>query len=562
MSKLPQDGQTYIVMVGGNNESDIGLNSFMIVEDGKALMIDEGVMRLPRGKYGVESLTTDPQAICNELGVRLVGRVITHGHDDHIGGIGTLNRCGMIEGPIVARPMSVAYIKQDCVDANWTEDLLPEFIVPEFKKPVDLDGFEIEFCAVSHSIADAASVRITTPNGRKIVIGADQKLDDGLIPVETTDHDTLARWGDEGVDLLTWESTYGAAPDALPISEEQTREDLIAQISRFDDRRVLVPILSRNLPRINSIFHAAAETGRTVAFFGKSLVLSKAAMESTSYRMAAGIPNGVEYMSFADAEKKRIPSEKLLVIMTGGLGDQGALPNAVANFGSGKGFKLNESVDAIVMGQSPIPNTLDGYNAMLEKARDILGKGYVVAPGENLRLASGHWKKPDLPRLVDPLKPHQILTTHGGMHQLYGTAEMLTELGHNVMTAPNATIFQLGDNGELRQLEQKLETGWLGLHGGAPKSPDEVTLFFREGKLVRGVTEEGLTNGDFPPPSELDVKARTERIQDYRAGRDGNPRETIKPSERKAQKKERRRQKRDKKAQNQRRKGMRMGGNH
>ena len=257
---LPKGGLR-IVPLGGLGE--IGRNMTVFEFDGRLLVVDCGVLFPEETQPGVDVILPDFTWIRDRLDA-IEAIVLTHGHEDHIGGVPYLLR-ERPDIPLVGSRLSLAFI---------SSKLKEHRITPVTKQVAEgerrtFGPFDCEFVAVNHSIPDGLAVAIRTPAGMVLHTG-DFKMDQFPLDSRITDLRAFARLGEEGVDLFMTDSTNADVP-GFTISERDLAP-AIEEVFRTAPRRIIVSSFASHVHRIQQVLDAAHHHGRKVAFVGRSMV--------------------------------------------------------------------------------------------------------------------------------------------------------------------------------------------------------------------------------------------------------------------------------------------------
>ena len=295
-----------VVSLGGLGE--IGKNITLIEYSDSILIIDCGIGFPDDDMLGVDLVTPDFSYLQNNR-EKIVGLVVTHGHEDHIGSIPYLLQ--KINIPIYATRLTLGILENKFKEHKF--DFTPELHCVRAGERVLLDVFDVEFIRVNHSIADAVCLAIKTPVGTVIHSG-DFKIDPTPVEGEMTDLARLGELGREGVKLLMCESTNVERQGYTP-SERKVGESLVRFFDDYKDKRIIISTFSSNVHRVQQVIDIAAKHGRKVAITGRSMINVVSAAKELGYM---NIPDGV----LCDiSEAKKYPPSKVAVVSTGSQGE-------------------------------------------------------------------------------------------------------------------------------------------------------------------------------------------------------------------------------------------------
>src|SRR5699024_8520443 len=255
------EGALRVVALGGLGE--IGRNMTVFEYGGRLLIVDCGVLFPEEEQPGVDLILPDFDYIRDRLD-DIEAIVLTHGHEDHIGGVPFLLR-ERPDIPLVGSKLTLALITAKLGEHR----IKPETVLVEEGERQDFGPFDLEFFSVNHSIPDALAVGIRTPGGSVLHTG-DFKMDQLPLDGRLTDLAGFARFGDEGVDLLLSDSTNAEQPGFI-VNARDLNED-IEKVFRTADKRIVVACFASHVHRVQQVIDAASQHGRKIAFVGRSMV--------------------------------------------------------------------------------------------------------------------------------------------------------------------------------------------------------------------------------------------------------------------------------------------------
>lgn len=415
-----------IIPLGGLGE--IGKN-ITAIEYGKDMIIVDCGMGFPEDDmYGVDVVIPDVTYLkANKNRIR--GIVITHGHEDHIGGIPFVLR--EIDAPIYATELTAALIE---LKLDEHEQLTNTQIF--VKKPGDrfrLGCFEVEMIHVNHSIAEAVALAIKTPIGTIIHTG-DFKVDLTPLQGEMTDLARFSELGNEGVLALMMDSTNVEKTGYTPT--ERTVGSNFEKLFDGCDKRIIITTFASNVDRIQQIINVAHKYKRKVAFTGRSLEnILKVCSELGKMK----IPEGI----LVDMDRiKTVPNHKLVIICTGSQGE-----NMSALYRMAHSVHKQVSIDArdmVIISASAIP----GNEITIGKVIDMLfHRGAKVVYDKEAGLhVSGHASREELRMMMALTKPKYFIPVHGEYRMLCKHGDLAKEMGvkpSNIMIADNGTVIEV-----------------------------------------------------------------------------------------------------------------------
>ncbi|MBO7483545.1 MAG: ribonuclease J [Alphaproteobacteria bacterium] len=398
------------VPVGG--ATGVGMNCFAYGLNGKWLVVDCGIGFPDDNLPGVDCLLPDPSFLA-EHKADIVGLVITHAHEDHIGGIPYLWHD--LQCPIYC----TAFAKE-LIDSKLAEEGLlgrAEVHTVSQGDVIELPPFEIEFVKMTHSIPEPNALAIRTKAGMVVHTG-DWRFEENASE-STTDYETLKELGKEGVLAVVCDST-NTSEEKVKANEQDVQKNLSKLIGEHKNCKIAVGCFASNVVRMQSIYQAAKENNRVVCLLGRSLWRIDAAARATGY--FKDIP---EFLS--EQEALELPSNKVLYICTGSQGERhSALNNLAAmmptpnqvSFGAG---------DVVIFSSSVIPGNEKAIDLLQKKLRS---KGIeIITEKTELVHISGHYAGDDLKKMYDLLKPHIVLPVHGDTYELNCHTQMAKEMG-------------------------------------------------------------------------------------------------------------------------------------
>ncbi|HSU05098.1 MAG TPA: ribonuclease J [Acetobacteraceae bacterium] len=408
--------------LGGTGE--IGMNLNLYRSDGKWLAIDCGIGFGGSEYPEVDIMTPDPVFIA-ERRDRLVGLVITHAHEDHIGAVAWL--WPMLRCPVYATPFAAAVLRRKLTEAQLLSQV-PLNIVPP-GSAIELPPFSVRLLRVAHSIPEAQALAITTPAGIVVHTG-DWKCDPDPLIGPPTDEAGFAALGQQGVLAMICDST-NAMVEGHSGSELDVRRSLSALIRGLRGR-VAVTCFSSNIARIESIALAARDSGRSVALVGRSLRNLEAAARECGY--LRGIPEFV-----AEDDAGSVPDDNLLILITGSQGEARSALGRVA-LDTHPRVVLGEG-DTVIFSSRVIPGNERAIGAVQD---NLVRRGvHLMTDMDHLVHVSGHPARDELRRLYRLVKPRYAVPVHGEWRHLSAHAELAREAGSTPLLLENGDILSL-----------------------------------------------------------------------------------------------------------------------
>lgn len=423
---------TSVIALGGLGE--VGKNMYVVSYKDELIIIDAGVMFPESELMGVDYVIQDVTYLKQNQD-RIKALIITHGHEDHIGGIAFLLQ--NVDVPVIYAPRIATHlIKNKLADNNIKYENVQIYNADTVLK---FKHFEIEFVTTTHSIPDSFAMAIHTPNGIIFETG-DFKFD--LTPIgPMADLHKMARIGEQGVKLLLSDST-NALSEGFSKSESCVDETLNDIIGRHHGRIILATFAS-NIYRVKHIVETCKKYNRQIVVFGRSM--------ETSIELA--LSNGLltDRSIFIDANKaKNLKRNEICILCTGSQGEPLAALSRIAN-GVHKQISLMND-DLVVFSSSPIPGNAASINRVINK---LYLKGVRVFTNTEFSdiHTSGHAKGDELKLMLRLIKPEYFMPMHGEYRMLMAHKELAKDCGipdDHVFICQNGDVLNLDQNGITR----------------------------------------------------------------------------------------------------------------
>ncbi|MBP2214983.1 ribonuclease J [Arthrobacter sp. CAN_C5] len=458
-------GAMRIVALGGLGE--IGRNMTVFEFNGKLLIVDCGVLFPEEVHPGVNLILPDFSAIRDRL-QDIVGVVLTHGHEDHIGGIPYLLK-ERADIPLIGSRLTLAFIKAKLKEHRIT----PKTIQVEEGARKPMGPFDLEFLAVNHSIPDSLAVAIRTSAGMVLHTG-DFKMDQFPLDRRITDLVGFARLGTEGVDLFLTDSTNADVPGFT--TSEKDLLPAIDTVFRTAPRRIIVSSFASHIHRIQQVIDTAHRHHRKVAFVGRSMVRNMTIARELGYLT---IPRGI----LVDFKKlQQADDHKVVLICTGSQGEPLAALSRMA--GGDHAIRIGQG-DTVLLASSLIPgneNAIYGViNSLTQLGANVVHKGNAKVH------VSGHASAGELAYCYNIVKPRNVMPVHGEWRHLKANEAIAVATGvdpKNVILAEDGTTIDLIDG--KATISGKIPAGLVFVDGDSVGHTTEDTLEER-----RRLAEEG-----------------------------------------------------------------------
>ena len=425
--------------------------------NGKLLIVDCGVLFPEEHQPGIDVILPDFGYIRNRLN-DVVAIVLTHGHEDHIGGVPYLLK--MREDiPIVGSALTLAFVEAKLKEHKIT----PYSLVVREGQKEKMGDFDLEFVAVNHSIPDALAVYMKTPGGTVLHTG-DFKMDQIPLDGRLTDLRAFARIGEAGLDLFMSDSTNADVPGFTPL--EKDIGPVIENVISRSTGKVVVASFSSHVHRVQQVLDAAHANGRRVAFVGRSMVRN---MDIASQMGYLKVPVGslIDYKHSGD-----VPPNQIVYMSTGSQGEPMAVLSRMANLEHD--VQIGEG-DTVILASSLIPGN---ENAVYRVIDGLTKLGANVVHKGNAKVhVSGHAAAGELLYCYNILKPKNVMPVHGEYRHLIANGKLAEQTGipkDNVLIAEDGWVIDLKD-------------GNAHIVGAV-----ECGLLYVDGKTVGKVTEEDL----------------------------------------------------------------------
>ena len=457
-------GDLAFLPLGGTGEIGMNLNLYRC--GGKWLAIDCGIGFGGNENPEVEIMMPDPGFIA-ERRDQLLGLVITHAHEDHIGAVAHLWR--QLRCPVYATPFATAVLKRKLVEAGLLAEVRIHTVPCGGR--IELPPFSLELLPVAHSLPEAQALAIRTPYGTVLHTG-DWKLDPDPLIGPATDEAAFRRLGEEGVLAMVCDST-NAMVDGHSGSEAEVRRSLAALIRPMRGR-VAVTCFASNVARVESVVMAARDAGRHVALVGRSLRNLEAAAREAGY--LRGLPEFVP-----EDEAGSVPDDNLLILVTGSQGEpRSALSRIAAD--THPNIALGEG-DTVIFSSRMIP----GNERPITLVQDsLVRRGVrVVTDDDEMTHVSGHPARDELRQLYALVKPKYAVPVHGEWRHLSAHAALAQEAGATPIILEDGDMLSLSPGRP--EVVDSAPVGRLALDGNRVVPLNGGVLAARRRMLFNGV---------------------------------------------------------------------------
>lgn len=425
-----------VIPIGGLNE--IGKNLTLLECRKQILIIDCGLSFPDDEMYGIDIVIPDFSYLLANKD-RIVGMVITHGHEDHIGAIPYLLRD--LDIPVYGTRLTLGLVENKLKEHGIHGDLR----TIHAGDTIELGCFSVETIRTTHSIADSICLAINTPAGVVFHTG-DFKIDYTPVDGEPIDFSKLAEIGKKGVLLMMCDSTNVTRPGFT--ASERVVGETIENIFRNAKTRIIIATFSSNVHRVQKIIENAVKFGRKVAVSGRSMENVVALAIELGY---LDIPPG----TLVDLKMTRsIPDDKLVIITTGSQGEPMSALSRIAS-GEHKAVKLKKG-DTVILSSTPIPGNEKTVSNVVNK---LFEKGAEVIYSDIADIhVSGHACQEELKLIHSLIKPKFFMPVHGEYRHLIAHARLAESLG---MNKDNIFVLENGDILNVNRHRAIKETGMV-----------------------------------------------------------------------------------------------------
>lgn len=426
-----QSGDTLIYALGGLNE--VGKNMYCFEHDDEIIVVDAGVMFPGENLLGVDYVIPDYTYLVRNA-KKFKALVITHGHEDHIGGIPFLLQLvkpEKIYAPQFAKSLIERKFKEHRI-VNTKIELI------DHDSKIQTKHFVIGFFNTIHSIPDSLGVLINTVNGRIVETG-DFKFD--LTPVGTnSDYQKIAFMGSSGIDLLMSDSTNSSV-EGFSISEKQVAQSLMEIFTRNNSTRIIVATFASNVYRVKQIIEAAIKNDRKIAIFGRSMErMVEIALKHNYFDFNSS--------SFIKANQLiHTPAAETCIICTGSQGEALAALSRIAN-GTHRQVKVHPG-DTVIFSSNPIPGNTEKVSGVVNKLTRLGANVLTNSPLNSLH-TTGHASAEEQKLMLQLIRPNYFMPVHGEYKMLIEHARTAVEVG---VKKENTFICSNGDALILRNHE-------------------------------------------------------------------------------------------------------------
>ncbi len=458
--------------LGGSGEIGMNMNLYSYGNDNdqKWIIVDMGVTFADESVPGIDVIYPDPGFILEKKN-DLLGIVLTHAHEDHIGAVAHI--WPNLNCKIYATPFTAALIKEKFKEKKI--DISNFLEIVQLNGKIELGPFHIDFVTLTHSILEPNGLSITTPSGTILHTG-DWKIDPDPLIGKNIDKEKLEEIGRKGVLAMICDSTNVFNPGRAG-SELEVRESLL-KIIESKTKRIAVTSFASNVARMESIFYCAKKTNRKISLVGRSMHRIYKAAKQCGY-----LQNLIEPLDPKDA--KNISKGKIIYLCTGSQGEPMGAMNRIIN-GTHPDVFL-ETGDTIIFSSKIIP----GNEKKLYKLHnEIVKNGIEVISEENAFVhVSGHPNREDLKDMYKWVRPKCVIPVHGEHRHMIEHINFAKEMQvPQTLRVENGDIIQFS-SGKTPQIIDKAPSGKIYLDGSVSVTEDSKSIKERKNLSLNGYLE-------------------------------------------------------------------------
>jgi ribonuclease J len=421
-----------IVPLGGLGE--IGKNMMAYEYNDQILIVDTGIMFPENDMLGIDYIIPDFGYLEDKVD-KVVGIVITHGHEDHTGAI--THVLDLITAPIYATPLTRGLLEVKLARNGKLGKVKLNTV--NAGESIQVGEFKVEFCHVCHSIPDGVALGITTPAGL-VVHSGDYKFDHTPVDNWPTDYAKLAEWAGRGVLALLGDSTNADNPGWTP--SERVIDPAFDEVFREAKGRIIVASFASLISRMQQVANAAERHGRKISFVGMSM------RENAKMARKLGYLTIDDDMVVPIDQALKMKPRKVVLMSTGSQGEPTSILGRLAA-GRNRHFDIIEG-DTVVVSSHPIPGNEESVYRTINKLFQR-GANVIYDPISPVHV-SGHASQEEIKLMLHLIKPKYLIPIHGELRHLRQHKTMAEELGipsKNIAVVENGTPVEF-ENGKMR----------------------------------------------------------------------------------------------------------------
>ena len=462
---MSKHGKLKIIPLGGLGE--VGKNMTAYEFQNQIMVVDAGIMFPHNDMLGIDYIIPDYEYL-RKRAHQVVGIVITHGHEDHIGAIHHL--LNDIPVPVYGTPLTIGLIEVKLARNNAASKAMLNTV--EAGSTIEIGPFKVELFHICHSIPDAVGLGITTPAGL-VVHMSDFKFDHTPVDGWPTDYAKLAEFSRRGVDLLLSDSTNAERPGWTP--SEKVIGPAFDKVFSEAPGRIIVATFASLISRVQQVADAAAKHGRRMALAGPSMIDNVKIARKLGY---LEIPD--EVLVPLD-QALQMQDHKVVLMCTGSQGEPSSIVGRLSA-GTNRQFDLKPR-DTVVLSSHPIPGNEETISKTINR---LMRRGAIVIYNAIAPIhVSGHASQEEQKLLLNLIKPKHFLPIHGELRQLRRHGQLAVEVGipeECVIVVENGQIVEL--SGGRIKLGERIPGGYVFVDGQSIGDVDYDIMRERE-KLAR-----------------------------------------------------------------------------
>lgn len=427
---MAKEPKLSLIPLGGLGE--IGKNMMAVRFGDSILVIDCGLMFPEEGMLGIDIVIPDITYLLENRD-SVLGIVLTHGHEDHIGALPYVLR--QLNVPVYGTKLTLGLLHGKLKEQNMTGDTILHTVKP--RDVVQIGPFKVEFIKVSHSIPDAVAIAVHTPIGVVLHTG-DFKIDQTPVDGQVTDFQRLAQLGEKGVLVLLSDSTNAERP-GYTMSERYVGNTFDETFRQAAEDRIIIATFATNVHRLQQAIYAAHKHNRKVAVVGRSMV------------NVVGIATELGYLDIPDGilieleEAGRLPKNRVAILTTGSQGEPMSALTRMA-LSDHRQVEILPG-DTVIISATPIP----GNEKLVARIIDQLFKlgAKVIYESMSGIHVSGHPSQEELKLMINLTRPKFFVPVHGEYRMMIRHAELAREVG-----VQPENIF-VGENGQIMEFSRR-----------------------------------------------------------------------------------------------------------
>lgn len=471
---MSKNGKLRIIPLGGLGE--VGKNMTVYEYDGKILVVDAGMMFPENDMLGIDYIIPDFEYLYDKS-KDVVGIIITHGHEDHIGALRhVLER---VPAPVYATPLTRGLIEVKLARNGMANKA--QLITVQAGDKIQIGPFSVETFHVCHSIPDGIGLGITTPAGLVVHTG-DFKFDHTPVDGWPTDYAKLAEFSQRGVTLLLSDSTNAERPGWTP--SERVIGPAFDQVFSTSSGRIIIASFASLISRMQQVADAAVKHKRKLAFVGTSMVDNAKIARKLGYLV---VPDDT---LVTIEQAVNLPDKDVVLMCTGSQGEPSSIIGRLST-ATNRQFDLKAG-DTIVLSSHPIPGNEESVSRTINR---LLRRGANVIWDNILPVhVSGHASQEEQKLMLNLVRPKFFMPIHGELRQLTRHAKLATQMGipeNQIVVIENGHIVEVSQSGI--EVIERIPGGYIFVEGGSIGEVDSDVMREREQLARSGILLIDLT---------------------------------------------------------------------